>query len=90
MTVQSDPVFVLRRQLVSSYKGKFGYVHYHVKARMERPQQPTLECKKSFEVEEPLDVNTPDLLVSSASLITFVFFFTINMYFSLCIKRRHS
>lgn len=53
------------RQLVSSYKGKFGYVHYYVKALMERPQQPTLECKKCFEVEEPLDVNTPDLLVSS-------------------------
>ncbi|XP_047238741.1 thioredoxin interacting protein a isoform X1 [Girardinichthys multiradiatus] len=49
-------------QLVSSYKGKFGYVHYYVKALLERPQQPTLECKKCFEVEEPLDVNTPDLL----------------------------
>ncbi|KAF3834448.1 hypothetical protein F7725_025652 [Dissostichus mawsoni] len=49
-------------QLVSSYKGKFGYVQYYVKAMMERPQQPTMECKKAFEVEEPLDVNTPDLL----------------------------
>ncbi|XP_065327510.1 thioredoxin interacting protein a [Pelmatolapia mariae] len=49
-------------QLVSSYKGKFGYVQYCVKALMERPQQPVLECKKCFEVEEPLDVNTPDLL----------------------------
>lgn len=49
---------------MSSYKGKFGYVHYCVKAVMERPQQPALECKKAFEVEEPLDVNTPDLLVS--------------------------
>lgn len=57
---------MLRRQLVSSYKGKFGYIHYYVKAQMERPQQAPLECKKSFEVEEPLDVNTPDLLVSSA------------------------
>ncbi|XP_034457093.1 thioredoxin interacting protein a [Hippoglossus hippoglossus] len=49
-------------QLVSSYKGKFGYVQYYVKAQIERPHQPTLECKKPFEVEEPLDVNTPDLL----------------------------
>lgn len=48
---------------MSSFKGKFGYVQYHVKALMERPQLPTLECRKSFEVEEPLDVNTPDLLV---------------------------
>lgn len=54
-----------RRQLVSSYKGKFGYVQYYVKGLMERPQQNPVECKKSFEVEEPLDVNTPDLLVSS-------------------------
>ncbi|KAJ8398477.1 hypothetical protein AAFF_G00427320 [Aldrovandia affinis] len=49
-------------QLVSSYKGKFGYVQYYVKAVIERPSQPALECKKHFEVEEPLDVNTPDLL----------------------------
>lgn len=49
-------------QLVSSYKGKFGFVQYFVKALMERPSQPDLECKKHFEVEEPLDVNTPDLL----------------------------
>lgn len=49
---------------MSTYKGKFGYVHYYVKALMERPQQAPLECKKAFDVEEPLDVNTPDLLVS--------------------------
>ncbi|XP_060760498.1 thioredoxin interacting protein a [Neoarius graeffei] len=49
-------------QLVSSYEGKFGSVQYYVKALMERPSQPALECKKNFEVEEPLDVNTPDLL----------------------------
>lgn len=55
-----------QRQIVSSYKGKFGYVQYYVKAFMERPAQPALECKKHFEVEEPLDVNTPDLLVSSS------------------------
>lgn len=57
------------RKLVSSYKGKFGYVQYYVKALMERPQQAVLECKKPFEVEEPLDVNTPDLLVSSLSTL---------------------
>ncbi|KAJ8386536.1 hypothetical protein AAFF_G00170060 [Aldrovandia affinis] len=49
-------------QLVSSYKGKFGYVQYYVKAFMDRPAQPPLECKRHFEVEEPLDVNTPDLM----------------------------
>ncbi|XP_054620614.1 thioredoxin interacting protein a [Dunckerocampus dactyliophorus] len=54
--------------LVSSYKGKFGYVHYYVKAMMDRPQQSTLECKKHFEVEEPLDVNTPELLSPTGGL----------------------
>uniref|UniRef100_A0A3Q3JFT7 Thioredoxin-interacting protein n=1 Tax=Monopterus albus TaxID=43700 RepID=A0A3Q3JFT7_MONAL len=49
-------------KLVSTYKGKFGYVQYYVKAVMERPHQNPLECKKPFEVEEPLDVNTPELL----------------------------
>ncbi|XP_023657285.1 thioredoxin interacting protein b [Paramormyrops kingsleyae] len=48
--------------LVSSYNGKFGSVQYYVKAVMERPSQTSLECKKEFEVEEPLDINTPDLL----------------------------
>ncbi|MCJ8749519.1 hypothetical protein PDJAM_G00177220 [Pangasius djambal] len=48
--------------LVSSYDGKFGSVQYYVKALMERASQPALECKKTFDVEEPLDVNTPDLL----------------------------
>ncbi|KAL4597490.1 thioredoxin-interacting protein-like, partial [Arapaima gigas] len=52
--------------LVSSYKGKFGYVQYYVKAVMEHPSQPFLECKKYFEVEEPVDVNTPDLMSPSA------------------------
>lgn len=50
---------------MSSYKGKFGYVQYYVKALMERPAQPAMECQRHFEVEEPLDVNTPDLLVSA-------------------------
>lgn len=45
-------------------------MQYHVKALMERPQLNTLECRKSFEVEEPLDVNTPDLLVCLPSDIS--------------------
>lgn len=52
------------RQLVSSYKGKYGIVEYFVKAVMERPCQSDVERKKYFEVEEPIDVNTPDLTVS--------------------------
>lgn len=59
--------FPIHRQLVSSYKGKFGSVQYYVKALMETAAQPALECKKNFDVEEPLDVNTPDLLVRNPS-----------------------
>ncbi|KAJ8335206.1 hypothetical protein SKAU_G00408450 [Synaphobranchus kaupii] len=55
-------------QLVSSYKGKFGYVQYYVKASMERPSLPVMECKKLFEVEEPLDVNTPDLMSPTSGM----------------------
>ncbi|XP_048850006.1 thioredoxin interacting protein a [Brienomyrus brachyistius] len=55
-------------QLVSSYTGKFGSVHYFVKALLDRPSQPALECRKLFEVEEPLDVNTPDLMSPSGGM----------------------
>ncbi|XP_034016429.1 thioredoxin-interacting protein-like [Thalassophryne amazonica] len=55
-------------QLVSSYKGKFGYVQYYVKALMERPGHTVLECKRSFEVEEPLDINTRDLLCPTGGM----------------------
>ncbi|KAG9276661.1 thioredoxin-interacting protein [Astyanax mexicanus] len=49
-------------QLASSYKGKFGSVEYYVKAVMERPSQSGgAECKKCFEVEEPVDINTLEL-----------------------------
>ncbi|KAL0984876.1 hypothetical protein UPYG_G00149840 [Umbra pygmaea] len=53
-------------KLVSSYQGKFGCVKYYVRAVMERPSKPTLQCVKPFEVEEPLDVNTPDILAPAA------------------------
>lgn len=72
---------------MSSYKGKFGYVQYYVKALMERPQQPTFECRKAFEVEEPLDVNTPDLLVSSLTLnIKRLIYWAFYQLFSIAIS----
>ncbi|XP_041649905.1 thioredoxin-interacting protein-like [Cheilinus undulatus] len=49
-------------RLVSSYKGKFGSVRYYVRASLDRPSQNSLQCEREFEVEEPLDVNRPDLL----------------------------
>ncbi|XP_016375625.1 thioredoxin interacting protein b [Sinocyclocheilus rhinocerous] len=48
--------------LVSSYVGKFGSVQYYVKAVIERSSQPYVECKRYFEVVEPIDVNTQELM----------------------------
>lgn len=38
-------------------------MRYYVRAVLERPGQTPLQCEREFEVEEPLDVNRPDLLV---------------------------
>ncbi|KAM6936003.1 thioredoxin-interacting protein-like [Lycodopsis pacificus] len=54
-------------RLVSSYKGKFGYVRYSVRAVLDGPTQNALQCEKAFEVEEPLDINRPDLLAPAAA-----------------------
>ncbi|XP_049440715.1 thioredoxin-interacting protein-like [Epinephelus fuscoguttatus] len=53
--------------LVSSYKGKFGYVRYYVRAVLDRSPQGALQCEREFEVEEPLDVNRPELLAPAAA-----------------------
>nr|XP_020474326.1 thioredoxin-interacting protein-like [Monopterus albus]XP_020474327.1 thioredoxin-interacting protein-like [Monopterus albus] len=53
--------------LVSSYKGKFGYVRYYVRAMLDRPSQDALQCEREFEVEEPLDVNQPNMLAPAAA-----------------------
>lgn len=52
------------RPLGTTFKGKYGCVDYWVKAFLERPSFPTQEIKKRFEVMDPVDVNTPELLVS--------------------------
>lgn len=54
-------------RLVSSYRGKFGYVRYYVRAVLDRPSQNALQCEREFEVEEPLDINIPDLLAPAAA-----------------------
>ncbi|XP_073781002.1 thioredoxin interacting protein b isoform X1 [Danio rerio] len=48
--------------LVSSYEGKFGSVQYYVRAVMEKSSQTFAECKRYFEVVEPIDVNTQELM----------------------------
>lgn len=51
------------RPLGTTFKGKYGCVDYWVKAFLERPSVPPQETKKHFEVQDPVDINTPDLLV---------------------------
>lgn len=48
---------------MSSFKGRFGCVRYYACAVLDGPSQHALRCEREFEVEEPLDVNRPDLLV---------------------------
>ncbi|GCB82771.1 hypothetical protein scyTo_0023779, partial [Scyliorhinus torazame] len=48
--------------LPPSFKGKYGGVCYLITAYVDREKLPTLEVSKSFEVVEPIDVNTPTLL----------------------------
>ncbi|XP_050186387.1 thioredoxin-interacting protein isoform X1 [Myiozetetes cayanensis] len=47
--------------LGTTFKGKYGSVDYWVKASLERPAFPQ-QVKKRFEVMDPVDVNTPELL----------------------------
>ncbi|NWR26295.1 TXNIP protein, partial [Emberiza fucata] len=48
--------------LGTTFKGKYGSVDYWVLASLERPACPTQQVKKRFEVMDPVDVNTPELL----------------------------
>lgn len=59
----SDPLYVCR-PVGTTFKGKYGSVDYWVTASLERPACPTQKVKKRFEVMDPVDVNTPELLVS--------------------------
>lgn len=54
-------------RLVSSYKGKYGHVRYYVRAVLTWPSQHASLCEREFEVEEPLDVNRPELLAPAAA-----------------------
>uniref|UniRef100_A0A8C7EES9 Arrestin domain containing 2 n=1 Tax=Nothoprocta perdicaria TaxID=30464 RepID=A0A8C7EES9_NOTPE len=55
----------LRRTLATSFEGKYGSVRYWVKAKLHRPWAAARKAKKEFTVIEPVDINTPALLVSA-------------------------
>lgn len=52
------------RTLATSFEGRHGNVRYWVKARLHRPWSVVKKAKKEFTVIEPIDINTPALLVS--------------------------
>lgn len=51
------------RTLVTSFEGKHGSVRYCIKATLHRPWVPARRARKVFTVIEPVDINTPTLLV---------------------------
>lgn len=58
------PLPSIPRTLVTSFEGKHGSVRYCIKATLHRPWVPARRAKKVFTVIEPVDINTPALLVS--------------------------
>ena len=49
--------------LVTSFEGKHGSIRYWVKVKLHRPWATVKKIKKEFTVIEPIDINTPTLLV---------------------------
>lgn len=54
--------------LVTSFEGKHGSIRYWVKVKLHRPWATVRKIKKEFTVIEPIDINTPALLVSILAL----------------------
>lgn len=54
--------------LVTSFEGKHGSIRYWVKVKLHRPWATVKKIKKEFTVIEPIDINTPALLVSIPAL----------------------
>lgn len=48
---------------MTSFEGKHGSVRYCIKATLHRPWAPARRARKVFTVIEPVDINTPTLLV---------------------------
>lgn len=55
--------------LVTSFEGKHGSIRYWVKVKLHRPWATVKKIKKEFTVIEPIDINTPALLVSISALV---------------------
>lgn len=84
--------------LVTSFEGKHGSIRYWVKVKLHRPWATVKKIKKEFTVIEPIDINTPALLVSISALtvyervITYFVIFWVfwgTCSFGFIIPRRH-
>ena len=64
LLTSSESLLLASRTLATSFEGKHGSVRYWVKAKLHRPWATVKKVKKEFTVIEPIDINTPALLVS--------------------------
>ncbi|MEQ2173768.1 hypothetical protein GOODEAATRI_000824 [Goodea atripinnis] len=71
--------------LVTSFEGKHGSIRYWVKVKLHRPWCPVRKIKKEFTVIEPIDINTPSLLVCISFLILNISAWT-HFMISKCLK----
>lgn len=62
------------RTLVTSFEGKHGSIRYWVKVKLHRPWATVKKIKKEFTVIEPIDINTPSLLVGARNKCCLVIF----------------
>lgn len=67
--------------LVTSFEGKHGSIRYWVKVKLHRPWSTVRKLKKEFTVIEPIDINTPALLVSVSAQAFHQYFITHFMVF---------
>ncbi|OCT66493.1 thioredoxin-interacting protein [Xenopus laevis] len=78
--------------LGSTFKGKYGSVKYCVKAFLDRPSHPPQEVKQTFQVEDSVNVDTPDLMspVSGKKYkkMTCMFIPDGHISMSACINRK--
>ena len=81
--------FQLAQQLPTSFEGVYGYVRYHVRARLDRGASAPIVFKRGFTVNNIVDLNADPRAAVCCQLAFIVFFFSflVQMKFSLCYER---
>uniref|UniRef100_A0A4W3GHF4 Thioredoxin-interacting protein n=1 Tax=Callorhinchus milii TaxID=7868 RepID=A0A4W3GHF4_CALMI len=88
LTHAASVILKFTRPLAPSFQGKYGGVSYFITAYIDQDQLPPLEARKSFEVVENIDVNTPSLLspVGGSKEKRVTFFFLSDGYVCIAAK----